>query len=52
MSVAGEMFVLLSDAVDIINELRDRWEPNEFTEEDKDLIQRVNNLKESYRNIG
>ena len=52
MSVAGEMFVLLSEAMDLIDELWQRWELDEMTDEDKVLIQRVNELKEEYRNIG
>ena len=52
MSVAGEMFVLLSEAMDLIDELWQRWELDEMTDEDKVLIQRVNDLKEEYRNIG
>lgn len=52
MSVAGDMYVLLSDAMDLIDELWQRWEPDEMTDEDKKLIQRVNDLKEEYGNIG
>lgn len=52
MSVAGEMLGLLSDALDVIDALVDRWDPDEFTEEDITLIQQVKDLRESYRNIG
>lgn len=52
MSTAGDMYVLLSDAVDIINDLWDRWEPQEFDEDDKELIQRINNFRESYKDLG
>lgn len=52
MSVAGEMYVLLSDAMDLIDELWQRWEPDEMTDEDKELIQRVQDIREDFRNIG